>query len=118
LTLRESAAVLERCQLFIGSDSAPMHLAAAVGVPCVEISCHPVAGDPLHNNAPERFAPWGVPSKVVRPGAAVPPCTSRCDAEAPHCILAVTPALVLDAASALLKNIASARAHVSAFAPR
>jgi ADP-heptose:LPS heptosyltransferase len=118
LTLRESAAVLERCQLFVGSDSAPMHLAAAVGIPCVEISCHPAGGDPLHNNAPERFAPWGVASRVVRPAAAVPPCTSQCDAERPHCILAITPALVLDSAGALLDRTASARAHASAVTPR
>jgi len=104
LTLRESAAVLERCQLFIGSDSAPMHLAAAVGVPCVEISCHPAGGDPLHNNAPERFAPWGVPSRVVRPGAAVPPCVSSCSADGPHCIVTVTAPSVLSAAAELLKH--------------
>jgi ADP-heptose:LPS heptosyltransferase len=30
---RISAAVLERCRLFIGHDSGPMHLASAVGVP-------------------------------------------------------------------------------------
>ena len=32
---RVSAAVLERCRLFIGHDSGPMHLAASVGVPTV-----------------------------------------------------------------------------------
>ena len=37
LTPRESAAVLKRARLFIGHDSGPMHLAAAVGVPCVAI---------------------------------------------------------------------------------
>ena len=30
---RVSAAVLERCRLFIGQDSGPMHLASAVGIP-------------------------------------------------------------------------------------
>jgi heptosyltransferase-3 len=30
---RVSAAILERCRLFIGHDSGPMHLASAVGVP-------------------------------------------------------------------------------------
>ena len=33
--VREAAAVLVRCQVFIGHDSGPMHLAAAVGTPCV-----------------------------------------------------------------------------------
>ncbi|MBI2911202.1 MAG: glycosyltransferase family 9 protein [Chloroflexi bacterium] len=35
LALKETAAVLERCHLFIGNDSGPMHLAAAVGTPIV-----------------------------------------------------------------------------------
>ena len=102
LTLRETSAARERCDLFIGNDSAPMHLAAAAGVPCVEISCHPVTGDPLHNNAPERFGPWGVPSRVLRPPRAVPPCDDGCRAGKPHCILEVQTHAVIDAAIALL----------------
>jgi len=37
LTPRETAAVLEKAVLFVGHDSGPMHLAAAVGLPCVAI---------------------------------------------------------------------------------
>jgi heptosyltransferase-2 len=36
-TLVELAAVLERCALYVGNDSGPMHLAAALGVPTVGI---------------------------------------------------------------------------------
>jgi ADP-heptose:LPS heptosyltransferase len=32
---RVSAAILERCRLFIGHDSGPLHLAAAVGIPAL-----------------------------------------------------------------------------------
>ena len=102
LTLRESTAALGRCALFVGNDSAPLHLAAAAGVPCVEISCHPATGDPLHNNAPERFGPWGVPSAVLRPAEAVPPCDDGCRASRPHCILEVASDEVIRAARALL----------------
>jgi ADP-heptose:LPS heptosyltransferase len=35
LTPRETAAVLEHVDVFLGPDSGPMHLAASVGVPCV-----------------------------------------------------------------------------------
>jgi len=34
---RVSAAILNRCKLFIGHDSGPMHLAACVGTPCVAV---------------------------------------------------------------------------------
>jgi heptosyltransferase III len=37
LTVRESAAVLTRCAVFIGHDSGPIHLAASLNVPCVGI---------------------------------------------------------------------------------
>ena len=35
--LRLSAALLARCRLFVGNDSGPMHLAAALGVPTIGI---------------------------------------------------------------------------------
>jgi len=35
LAPRESAAAISRAMLFVGHDSGPLHLAAAVGVPCV-----------------------------------------------------------------------------------
>jgi ADP-heptose:LPS heptosyltransferase len=37
LTPRESAAVMEHARIFLGPDSAPMHLAACVGTPCVAV---------------------------------------------------------------------------------
>jgi len=37
LYLRESAAVMKRALFYLGHDSGPMHLAAAVGIPCVAI---------------------------------------------------------------------------------
>ena len=88
-TIRETAAVLAHCSLFCGNDSGPMHLAAAVGVPIVEISCHPLLGDELHPNSPNRFGPWGVPRRVVQPDRPKDGCAAGCRVESPHCILNV-----------------------------
>ena len=42
---RETAAVMERADVFLGPDSGPMHLAASVGVPCViAFSAHGLPG--------------------------------------------------------------------------
>ena len=37
LSVRESAALLQDCTLYLGNDTGTMHLAAAVGTPCVAI---------------------------------------------------------------------------------
>jgi len=37
LTPRESAAVIQRAELLMGPDSGPMHVAAALGVPCAAV---------------------------------------------------------------------------------
>lgn len=67
LKLGQTCSILERCKLFIGNDSGPMHLAAAMGVPVVEISCCPSNVEISHVNAPERFGPYGVPNEICRP---------------------------------------------------
>ena len=113
--LRETAALLRRCRLFVGNDSGPMHLAAAVGTPVVAVSCHPLGGDPEHHNAPERFGPWGVSSIVVRPDAARSPCSSGCDRDEPHCILGVSLEAVTSAATTLLAH--QSTRHISVNEP-
>jgi ADP-heptose:LPS heptosyltransferase len=45
LTPRETAAVMESAEVFLGPDSGPMHLAASAGVPCViAFSAHGLPG--------------------------------------------------------------------------
>lgn len=51
LSPRESAAAMEGAALFIGHDSGPMHLAAAMGVKCIGLF-----GD---NNPPAKWHPFG-----------------------------------------------------------
>ena len=89
-TLRRAAALIRRCRLFVGTDSGPMHLAAAVGVPVVELSCHPRSGASWSRNSPLRFRPWGVEHTVLQPTAPVPPCMDECVAGTAHCILGIT----------------------------
>jgi heptosyltransferase-2 len=36
-SIHETAAIIERCDLFIGNDSGPMHIAAAMGTPVVAV---------------------------------------------------------------------------------
>jgi len=95
LTLRESAAVIEQCSLYIGNDSGPMHIAAAVGTPVIEISCHALTGAPNVPSDPARFGPWTTKKCVVRPQVLQSPCTQECRSREAHCILGVEVADVL-----------------------
>lgn len=57
LTPRETAAVLERGVLLVGHDSGPMHLAAAVGTPCIAIFSA--------RNKPGEWYPFGNQHRVL-----------------------------------------------------
>ena len=56
LSLKELAALTQAAKLFIGVDSAPMHIAAAVGTPTVAL--FGPSGD-------KQWGPWGVPFRVI-----------------------------------------------------
>jgi heptosyltransferase-2 len=66
-TLRQAAAIIARCVLFVGNDSGLLHIAAALAVPVVEVSGFRQGGRPCHPNSPTRFGPWGVTHRVVQP---------------------------------------------------
>ena len=57
LTPRESAAVIRRAISFVGHDSGPMHLSAAVGTPCVAMF-----GD---FNPPNKWHPFGTEHRLI-----------------------------------------------------
>lgn len=103
-TLSQMAAIMKRCSLFIGNDAGPMHIAAAAGIPVIEISCHARSGSISHYNSPVRFGPWGVPCRVLQPDNPVAPCVNGCEADSPHCIKMVPVKQVQDAIVSLLNE--------------
>jgi heptosyltransferase-3 len=64
-SLKELAALTSRARIFIGVDSAPMHIAAAVGTPCVAL--FGPSGD-------KEWGPWMVPSEIVTSNHSCRPC--------------------------------------------
>jgi ADP-heptose:LPS heptosyltransferase len=101
-TLRQAAALLQQCDLYVGNDTGPMHIAAALGLPAVEISCHPRQGSPGHAHSSLRFGPWKVPFAVVQPQQALHPCRLACDADHAHCIATIDVDSVRQAIETLL----------------
>ena len=65
LTLRELAALSARARLFFGVDSAPMHIAAAMGTPVVAL---------FGPSGEKEWGPWRVPHRVVTSDHPCRPC--------------------------------------------
>lgn len=104
LSIRQTAALIGRCTLYVGNDSGLLHIAAAAGIPAIEVSCHPRGGDPEHPNAPERWGPYGVPSALLQPPPASGDCVNGCDATTAHCIEGVSVDEVMDEVAGMLRE--------------
>jgi len=80
-SFRQMAAVLKLCDIFIGIDSGPMHVATAAGVPSVGL---------FGTGEYERFRPWGTAHDVIRIGLTCNPCSESCLFGRPLCIEGIT----------------------------
>jgi ADP-heptose:LPS heptosyltransferase len=107
-TLRECAAIMEQCDLYVGNDTGPMHIAAAMGLPIVAVSCHPQDASLDSSYAPNRFGPKSNNSLVLQPSNLKDECVIEkeglryCRATVAHCILGVPVEAVLSAVETLL----------------
>ncbi len=104
-SLTELAAVIERCAVYVGNDSGPMHIAAALGLPTVGIygSSSPARTSPR--------SPNGAPHTAVSAHFECSPCRERFFEECPSppsadqrppCLNAITEEMVLAAVDAAL----------------
>jgi len=103
-TLRQTGALLKRCNLYIGNDAGPMHIAAAVQIPVVELSCHPKTGSDHSVNSPLRFGPWKTRAVIIQPEDTRAPCLDECSAREPHCILGISVEQVEEVLTELLSG--------------
>ena len=91
LAISETAALLERADLFLGSDSGPAHLAACAGVPSVVL----FSG----TNRKGQWRPWSRRSLVVRGRVRCRPCHHKACPIADHpCLAGLSPERVYAAA--------------------
>jgi len=95
LSIRESAAILARCAVFIGHDSGPIHLASSVRVPCVGIYGS--------RNLPGIWFPAGKSNQIIYTkincqGCALSICTEKNN----ECIRSITPDAVIASVEKIL----------------
>jgi heptosyltransferase III len=83
LTPRESAAVFAHARIFVGHDSGPMHLAAAVQTPCVAIFAA--------RNKPRVWFPYGKQHRIVYHQTSCWGCgLETCIIEKKRCLTSIT----------------------------
>jgi ADP-heptose:LPS heptosyltransferase len=100
LDLPELAALLQAAQLLVCNNSAPAHIAAAVGTPVVDLYA---LTNPQHT-------PWAVPNRVLSHDVHCKYCLkSTCPYGHPRCLADVAPARIVAAVDALLADIAARR---------
>jgi lipopolysaccharide heptosyltransferase III len=97
LSLKELAALIGRARLFIGVDSAPMHIAAAMGTPTVAL--FGPSGD-------IEWGPWQVPSRIITADYPCRPCgLDGCGGgKRSECLEAIGSNQVLSAVQSLLQE--------------
>lgn len=96
-TLRQLAALISRCSLFITNDTGAMHIAAALGTPIVAI---------FGPTDPQRTAPWGDGHIVVQKKIMCSPCMKKkCPKRHHKCMEGVETQEVLRAIEQQLQKI-------------
>ena len=110
LEFRQSAAVLNYCDCYIGNDTGMIHAAAALGIPILSPNCFPADITMTTASFPQRYYPYDVPSVIVQPSHSLPECRnssylSGCKMNVPHCINQITPEKMFSALNYLRKRI-------------
>jgi len=99
LSLKELAALIARARLFVGMDSAPMHMAAAMGTPTVAL---------FGPSGEIEWGPWQVPHRIITSSHPCRPCgRDGCGGgKRSECVEVITPEQVLEAVRSLLEETA------------
>jgi len=96
LPVRQAAAALARCELYVGNDTGTMHLSAAVGTPCVVIMSA--------QDWPGHWNPYGTAHTVLRRSVPCEGCLLRvCEEEAMRCLKEIGVEEVVEACKGLLR---------------
>jgi heptosyltransferase III len=97
LSARLSAAVMREALIYLGHDTGPMHLAAAMQVPCVAVFSA--------RNAPGIWFPWGEGHRIIYHSVPCRDCKLEvCVANAKRCITSISPDEVFNAAVDVLER--------------
>ena len=97
LSLKELSALIKHASVFIGLDSVPMHIAAAVNTPCVAL---------FGPSDEKTWGPWQVPHRLITQNYACRPCgLDGCgNGKISDCLVTIKPDDVVSAVLSLLSS--------------
>lgn len=105
-TLRETEAVINQTDFYIGNDTGVMHMAAACKIPCLVLYRDAQdKEDYLPGAFSEfgRYPPWQTNSVILRPDRQLKDCAEKgkiygwCHSKEAHCITQIKPQEIIDA---------------------
>ncbi len=99
-SVSQLASLFKRCQLYISTDTGPMHIASSVGTPVIAIF-----GRKQKGLSPRRWGPRGEKSRVLHKDVGCIECLAHNCKINFKCLDAITVEDVLSAAEALLKKV-------------
>jgi ADP-heptose:LPS heptosyltransferase len=94
-SLRDLIGILAECDVVVGPDSGPMHLAAAVGRPVVSL---------WGSTSPKRSAPWRSADFVLSGRIPCSPCYLRKCPIGRECMRRISPQIIVDAVRRALNS--------------
>lgn len=85
-SLSETAAAMQRCTMYLGSNTGLLHMASAFGKPAVTIYAYLADGNTRDGNAPVRWEALGSVNIALIPSEGLDGCHGHCNKNYSHCI--------------------------------
>lgn len=102
LSLELSIACIQKCDLYVGSNTGLLHIATALGKPSVTLYSELSDGSEWDGDSPTRYGARGVQNIALIPPAGLDGCHGFCRKNYSHCINQITPLQVGQAIESLL----------------
>lgn len=99
-SIGELAALFKKCVLFISNDSGPVHIASAVGAPCVVIF-----GRRQPGLGPKRWGPVGEKDTFLHKDAGCKTCLAHNCESGFKCLKMITPDDVFEVVSGMIRSL-------------
>lgn len=104
-TITQMIEIIRDCDVYIGGDTGPAHIAAAFKLDGLVI--YKVAKNIQNDveNFAKRLYPWQSPMKIIQPENTFPGCENGCVKDKPHCILQISTEQVYNVAYSIINKI-------------